>query len=186
MSSNELLIVAQLLVAESESFVTAPVNRMRLAFGGLDRDRHFGATRPACARTPWHPRGTPIANTRQLSIVSTAECAAIAERLGIARIEPRLIGANLVIDGAADLTGLAPSTRLMFPGGATLFVTEENLPCRHAGRMLALDLGEPQLELEFVQAAQGRRGLMALVEREGEIAVGETIKVIAPRPRRLG
>ena len=90
-------------------------------------------------------------------------------------------GANLVLQGRVDLTGLQPATRLVFPSGAVLFVTEENRPCRHAGKMLADDFGEPRLELEFVRAAQGRRGLVAIVEREGEITAGDEVKPIAPK-----
>lgn len=179
-----MLKVVEVLTADEAGFVTRPVARVRVAFGGIEGDRHFGLTRPSCARTPWHRPGTVIANTRQISILSVEECAEIARRLGIARVEPRLIGANLVLEGDPDLTGLAPATRLVFPSGATLFVTEENRPCRHAGKALAEAFGESGLELEFVRAAQGRRGLVALVEREGEIAADDEVKVVAPRVRR--
>jgi hypothetical protein len=180
-----MLRAVQILVATKAGFVTEPVERARLVFGGLEGDRHFGPTRPSCSRTPWHPRGTSIANTRQISIVSIEECAEVARRLGIPRVEPRLIGANLVVSGHPDLTGLPPATRLVLPSGACLFVTEENHPCRHAGKVLADAFEEPRLELEFVAAAEGRRGLVALVEREGEVCVGDTAKAIAPRARRV-
>ena len=90
-----------------------------------------------------------------------------------------------MLEGVADLTGLPAATRLVFPSGATLFVTEENRPCRHPGKVLADIYGEPRLELGFVAAAQGRRGLVALVEREGEIAPGEQVKAIVPRAREI-
>lgn len=172
-----------MLTADQAGFVTRPIDRARLLFGGIEGDRHFGLTRKSCARTPWHKRGTLIANTRQISILASEECAEIARRLGIVRVEPRLIGANLELAGDPDLTGMAPATRLVFPSGAVLFVTEENRPCRYAGRMLAEAFGEPRLELEFVKAAGGRRGLVAMVEREGEVAAGDAVKVVAPRGR---
>ena len=175
--------VAQVLTADGPGFVTRPVARATLRFGGIVGDRHFGPTRPSCSRTPWHRRGAVIANTRQISILSVEECAEIARRLGIARLEPRLIGANLVLEGVDDLTGLPPATRLVFPSGATLFVTEENHPCRYAGQALAEALGEPRLELEFVRAAQGRRGLVAMVESEGEIAAGDEVRIVTARTR---
>jgi MOSC domain-containing protein YiiM len=178
-----VLRVKEVLTADQAGFVTRPVERIQLLFGGLEGDRHFGLTRPSCSRTPWHARGTVIANTRQISIVSSEECAEIARRLAITTVEPRLIGANLVLDGDPDLSGVAPAARLVFASGAVLFVTEENHPCRHAGRMLAEAFGEPRLELEFIKGAEGRRGLVAMVEREGEVSVGETVKVVIPRPR---
>lgn len=180
-----MLSTIEVLTAATAGFVTEPVARARLVFGGIEGDRHFGAVRPACSRTPWHPRGTPIANTRQISIISVEECREIARRLGVERVEPRLIGANLVLEGDADLTGLAPATRLIFPSGAALFVTEENRPCRHPGKVLAEAFGDPRLELKFIKAAQGRRGLVAIVESEGEIAPGDAVKVIVPRARTL-
>ncbi len=181
---RRMLSVVEVLTADQAGFVTRPVEQARLAFGGIVGDRHFGLTRPSCARTPWHARDTVIANTRQVSILSVEECAEIAGRLAIARVEPRLIGANLVLEGEPDLTGLAPATRFVFPSGAVLFVTEENHPCRHAGKVLAEAFDESRLELEFVRAAQGRRGLIALVEGEGDVAAGDGVKVVAPRLRR--
>lgn len=109
----------------------------------------------------------------------------MASILGLAAVDPRLLGANLVTAGIAGLTGLPAATRLTFPGGATLFVTEENLPCRFPGEKLAEANGDPSLEAWFAKAAMGRRGLVALVEREGEIAVGDEIAVILPRARHV-
>jgi MOSC domain-containing protein YiiM len=180
-----VLRLIEVLTADQAGFVTRPVARARLLFGGIEGDRHFGLTRPSCSRTPWHARGTMIANTRQISILSVEECAEIARRLAIERVEPRLIGANLVLEGDPDLTGLAPATRLVFPSGAVIFVTEENHPCRHAGKVLADAFGKERLELEFVKAAQGRRGLVAMVEREGEVAAGDAVKVVTPRARSI-
>jgi hypothetical protein len=89
-----MLTTVEVLTAANAGFVTESVAGARLVFGGIEGDRHFGATRPSCARTPWHARGTPIANPRQISIVSVEECQAIARRLGVDRIEPSWIGAN--------------------------------------------------------------------------------------------
>jgi MOSC domain len=176
--------VSLLLVAGGADFVTAPVERVELRFGGLPGDRHAGLTRPSCSRTRWHPRGTTIANTRQLSIVSSEECREIAALLDVPEVDPRLLGANLVVAGQPSLSGLPAATRLQFPSGATLFVTEENAPCRQPGGKLARAFGSPRLVHAFVKAALGRRGLVALVEREGPVAVGDAIKFVVPRPWR--
>lgn len=172
--------LARLLVADGPDFATRDTNEAALVFGGIAGDLHAGPTRGADARTPWHPRGTPIANTRQVSLVSEDELAAIAATLEIAAVDPALLGANLVLADAPGLTATPPGTRLIFPTGATLFVTEANPPCRQPARKLADAHGIASLAERFVPAARGKRGLVALVEREGRIAAGDVIRVLAP------
>ncbi len=171
--------IMQLLTADGEDFVTRPVHRLVLTWAGIDGDRHAGPLRAADARTPWHRRGTEIANTRQLSIVSYEECAEIAALLGIDQIDPALLGANLMVRGLPALSLLMPASRLQFSSGATIFVTEQNAPCRHPADRLAQTHGTPSLSTRFARAAIGRRGLVGLVERPGELAVGDTVSCIA-------
>lgn len=182
-------VVSALLVADGDDFVSRPVPRLALTVAGIAGDRHAGATRRADARTPWHPRGKTIANTRQVSIVSVEECALIAGALGLACLDPALLGANLVIGGLEGLSQLPPATRLQFPSGATIFVTEANAPCRQPGRKIARAHGDPALEFAFPRSAIGLRGVVGLVEREGRVAAGDALTVIRPkyrgeRPRR--
>lgn len=180
-----MAILTSVLIADGDDFASRPVAQARLDFGGVSGDLHAGLTRKACARVPWHPRGTAIANTRQLSIVSVEECAALAGLLGLPGLDPGLLGANLVVEGIEALSALAPATRMQLASGATVFITEENAPCRQPGRKLAAVFGRPALEFDFVKAAIGRRGLVGLVEREGEITAGEEIRLIRPPARRL-
>jgi MOSC domain-containing protein YiiM len=175
--------VAEILIARGDGFVTEVTGEVMLLFGGFAGDRHFGLTRSSCSRAPWHPRGTTIANTRQISIVSLEECASIAAEMGVARIYPSWLGANLATKNIADLSGLPPATRIVFPSGATLFVTEENVPCRHPGKVIAHEYGHSELASHFVKAAMHRRGVLALVEREGLINTDDRLKLIMPRPR---
>lgn len=175
--------IAEILIARGEGFVTEVTGEVMLHFGGFVGDRHFGLTRPSCSRTPWHPRGTTISNTRQISIVSVEECTLIAQAMGIARIYPSWLGANLATQNVPNLSALPASTRLVFPSGATLFVTEENVPCRHPGKVIAHEYGHSELAGEFVKSAMGLRGVLALVEREGLIQTDERVKLVAPRPR---
>jgi MOSC domain-containing protein YiiM len=172
--------VVQLLAAAPADFRTHPVERLDLTLTGIAGDRHAGATRRADARTPWHSRGTPIANTRHLSFVSVEECAEVAALLGIPAVDPALLGANLLLEGFPELSFLPPATRLQFPSGATIFVTEQNAPCVHPARKLAEAHGEPRLAALFPRAAIGRRGLVGLVEREGEVCTGDAVRLIAP------
>jgi MOSC domain-containing protein YiiM len=141
---------------------------------------------PAKGAQPTHERrGTPggsiIANTRQVTIVSAEECAALAGLLGIAQVDPALLGANLMVQGLPALSSLMPATRLQFPCGATIFVTDQNQPCRHPGRLLALQCGRSELQFVFPRVAGGRRGLVGIVEREGVVRTGDRFMVIEPR-----
>lgn len=171
-------VVSSLLVADGSGFVSRAVPRLDLTFEGLAGDRHAGPTRAADARTPWHPRGTRIANTRHVSIVSVEECALVAEELGLPGLDPGLLGANLVIEGLEGLTQRPPGTRLQFPSGATVFITEPNAPCRQPGRKIAEAHGDPALEFAFPKLAIGLRGVVGLVEREGALAIGDAIRVV--------
>lgn len=171
------------LTADGDDFVTRSVPSLMLTPDGIAGDRHAGRSRAADARTPWHRRGTPIANTRQLSLVSAEECEAIAHGLRLAgagalRIAS-LLGANILLSGIAGFSQLAAGTRLLFPSGAVVFITEQNMPCLQPGRRIAASFGEPGLAERFRAVATGRRGVVALVEREGVIAAGD-----APRCRR--
>ncbi|MCK0196801.1 molybdenum cofactor sulfurase [Ancylobacter sp. 6x-1] len=176
--------LARLLVADGEGFVTRPVARCALTLEGIGGDRHAGFSRGADARVPWFPRGTPIRNSRQISIVAPDELAAIAQGLAIPVVEAEWLGANLVLEGVPDLTLLPPGTRLHMAGGATLAVEGENAPCRHAGRAVAAHHpARSGLDLDFVKAAVGLRGLVAWVERAGEIEAGTQVEVRVPAQR---
>lgn len=170
--------LARTLIADGEGFATREVPRLQVTLEGIPGDRHAGFARAADSRVPWFPRGTPIRNSRQLSLVAMDELAEIAHRLGIAQVRPEWIGANLVIEGIGGLTGLPPGTRLIFAGGAALVVEGENAPCRHAGAAVAAFHSEvPGLDLAFAQRAKGLRGLVAWVERAGELVADSEIEV---------
>jgi MOSC domain-containing protein YiiM len=172
--------VVRLLAADPSDFLTRPVDEFHLSLTGIAGDRHAGATRAADARAPWHSRGTPIANTRQLSFVSVEECAEVAALLGIPEVDPALLGANLLLEGFPELSFLPLATRLQFPSGATIFVTEQNAPCIHPARKLAEAHGDPRLAALFPKMAIGRRGLVGLVERAGLVRTGDAVRVVAP------
>jgi MOSC domain-containing protein YiiM len=158
----------------------APV--LDLIFGGVAGEVHQGVTRASCSRvTALHPEGTPIANTRQLSILSVEDLAAIAADMGLDRLDPSLLGATLVVEGLADFTHLPPSSRLQAPSGATLVIDMENRPCTIPAK--AIDAAHPGFGKRFKPAAQGRRGVTAWVEREGRLALGDPLKLFVPDQR---
>jgi MOSC domain-containing protein YiiM len=157
------------------SFQSRAVERLELTYAGLEGDRHAGLTSPAGPRQDYLDPEVVVRNSRQLSLLSLEELAATAAALGLARLEPTWLGANVVLSGAAALTATGPSTRLLFPSGAVLVVDGDNAPCTKSGAAVARALGDPSLTFRYVKAAHRRRGLVAWVEREGPICLGDEV-----------
>lgn len=160
---------------------------LRLTFAGPEGEVHGGLTRPSCSRVlALHPRGTAIANSRQVSIVAAEELAAMGAELGLDEVDPAWLGAGLVVAGIPDFTHLPPSSRLQGPDGATLVVDMENLPCIEPAR--TIEVARPGHGKAFKAAAKGRRGVTARVEREGVLRPGDALRLFLPaqRPWRGG
>ena len=94
----------QTLKAAGDDFVSKPVEQLEVTYEGIAGDHHAGLTRKSGGREPWYDRGTEIRNERQLSILADDELHDIARALDVDRIEPGWIGANLVINGIANLS----------------------------------------------------------------------------------
>jgi len=158
-------------------------DRLYVTFDGIVGDCHSGRIYKSDSRLlKQYKRGVPIANTRQLSILSDEQLAEIAAVLGIPRLEPEWVGANLVTSGIPELTFLPPSTRMMFSSGATLIVDGENAPCRYVSDVI--NKHHPAKGDPFPKVAKHKRGLVAWVEKEGAIAVGDEIVLHIP-PQRI-
>ncbi len=170
--------VAEVLIADGESFATRAVERLDVTLEGIAGDRHFGFTRMSGGREPWYPRRTVMRNDRQLTLVSRSELNEIARRMDLPELKAEWIGANVVIDGLDGLTATAIGKRMIFSSGAVLILMGGNAPCRFAGASIARHFPERNgLDLLFPKVATGLRGLIAAVERAGEIAIGATVKV---------
>jgi hypothetical protein len=163
--------------------LSSPVAAVRATLEGLEGDRHAGMTRRADARTPFYPRGIEIRNSRQVSLVSEEELAELADALGVPRIDPGWLGANLVTRAIPRLSRVPPGTRLFFPGEATLVIADENHPCVFPGKAIQHHYpAMPHVGARFVKAAQHRRGLVAWVERAGMISTGDQVRVALAPP----
>ena len=159
------------------------VDRVAVTWAGFEGEAHGGETRASCSRVKLqYPKGTEIRNTRQICILSAEELDAIAADMGLDAIDPRWLGANLVMRGIPDLTRMPPSSRLVFEGGASLVVDMENAPCRFAAE--SIEAHRPGQGMSFPKHAQGRRGVTAWVEREGLITMGERARLHVP-PQRI-
>lgn len=165
----------------SASFATAPVEALTLTHEGIPGERHQGFLRGADARTPWYPRGTPIHNTRQVSLLAPDELAAIAGAFGLPAIEAGWLGGNILVEGLPQFSLLPRGTRLFFPGEAVIAIEGQNAPCRFAGEAVrAAAGGESSMALRFVAAAKRLRGLVGFVERPGTVRAGDTVSAMIP------
>ena len=167
-------------VSDAASFETTPVAGLTLTLEGVPGDPHSGFTRRAGPREPWHPRRTEIRSGRQLSIVSVEELAKIADAMGLPAVEAGWIGANLVVESLPRLSFLPAGTRLFFAGGACVVIEAQNAPCRHAGRAIASHTERPSDELSFPKIAKRLRGVVASVERAGEVKASSDVVVRVP------
>lgn len=155
------------------------VAQLVLGFDGITGVPYGGKTRPSCARvTAQHPKGTEIANTRQLSIVSAEEMAAIAAAMDLDALDPTWVGANLVIEGISDFSHVPPSARLQSDNGTTLIIDMENRPCHQPGLTIARHHGDKGKA--YRAAAKGRRGVTAWVERPGTLNIGDRLRLHIP------
>lgn len=159
--------------------VSVPVPEIELTFAGIAGEAHSGLTRRSCSRvTAQHPAGTEIRNTRQISVLSAEDIAAIAAAMSVTTLDPAWLGANLVVEGIGDFSHVPPSSRLQGEDGATLVVDMENRACVLPGKVIEAELpGKGRL---FRAAARGRRGVTAWVEREGWLRLGERLRLHVP------
>ena len=158
---------------------STPVSRLEARFDGPDGEAHGGLTRASCSRVlAQYQRGTTIRNVRQFSVLSSEDLAEIAARMGLAALDPALLGATLVIEGIPDLTHLPPSSRLQAASGATLVVDMENRACQLPA--VPIEAAFPGTGRAFKSAAHGRRGVTAWVEREGRLELGAAIRLHIP------
>lgn len=155
---------------------------MPLTYAGYAPEVHAGLTRPSCSRVSGlYPRNTEISNTRQISIVSEEEMAAVAAELGLDAMDYRWVGASVVIQGIPDLTNVPPSSRIQGEGGCTLVVDMANHPCTQVSK--TIETARPGHGRAFKAAANGRRGVTAWVEREGTLRLGERVRLHVPGQR---
>jgi len=173
-------------VADSvEDLSAEALDAMELTFEGIPDDCHAGLTRASCSRVKaQHPRGTTIANTRQLSVLSAEELEEIADTLGIDEFDPAWVGASVILRGIPDFTHVPPSSRLQTDNGTTLVVDMENRPCVLPGRVI--ERQNPGHGKVFKAAAVNKRGVTAWVEREGTLAVGDILRLHIPDQRAWG
>lgn len=167
------------VVDREAALESASLDQLMARFSGPDGEAHGGLTRPSCSRVlGQYKRNTEIRNTRQFSILSAEDLAAIAADMGLQSLDPALVGASMVIEGIPDFSHIPPSSRLQADGGATLVVDMENRPCTLPAR--PIETRHAGFGKAFKPAAQGRRGITAWVEAEGVLRVGAQVRLHIP------
>lgn len=158
------------------------VDALDLSFDGIADVPYGGRTRASCSRvTSQHPRGTEIANVRQVSIVSEEELAEIATAMDLEALDPAWLGCTIVLRGIPDLTHIPPSSRLQAESGLTLIVDMENQPCNQPGMTIRRHHGNKGKL--FKNAARDMRGVTAWVERPGTLRTGDRMRLHIPSQR---
>lgn len=159
-----------------------PVGDMPLTLDGPAGEVHAGPTRPSCSRVlSLHPRGTVIRNARQVCLVGAEEMAEVAASLGLRDFDYAWVGANVAVAGIPDFSHVPPSSRLQAEDGCTLVVDMENHPCLQPAR--TIEQARPGHGKRFKDAAWGRRGVTASVEREGTLRLGGRLRLHVPAQR---
>ncbi len=184
--SCDAKVVAVLRTQEGSDFVTQKAERLSLTLAGIPGDRHSGFHKSAGVREKaLYGKGTPIANHRQWSAVSSEELENIAENMRLLHVEAEYLGANFVFSGIPDFTKLPSLSRIRIgkvPNQATLVVYEENEPCRfpqEAMEKAGIEItGQP-----FVKAAYRKRGLVGWVEKGARVLPGDPVEVFIPKRR---
>lgn len=165
--------VVALARSADHAFSKAPRDRMTLVAGiGVEGDAHAGATvrhRSRVRKDPAQP------NLRQVHLIHAELLDEVAAK-GF-DIAPGDLGENILTRGIA-LLDLAPDTRLAI-GPALLRVTGLRNPCWQ------IDAFAPGLLAEMIEKRpdgnlRRKCGIMAVVERGGEIAAGMPILVTEP------
>ena len=164
-----------------QDLVSAALSEVQMTFAGFEGEDHGGLTRSACSRLRnVHPKGTPLKNQRQLTVLSVEEMAETADSMGIdTGIQPEWVGANLVLSGIPSLSLLPPGSRLQFPDGGTIVVDLENAPCKFPAEII--EGHHPGKGMSYPTAAKGKRGFTAFVEREGVAHVGDAVEIFYPQ-----
>jgi MOSC domain-containing protein YiiM len=149
---------------------------------GIVGDRHRSYVRDTW-KTDKQPFGTVRRNERQWSAVSVEELAEISEAMDLQEtITAESVGANLCIEGIAELSRLPKGTLLKFSSGAELMVEEFNPPCSDMSKKMATlhrtKTGESPTDTAFSKASKLTRGVVGVIEAAGTITAGDEVTVV--------
>lgn len=158
---------------------TSSKSCVAVTYAGFDGDLHSGLTRESCTRVKQqYPAGTVIRNTRQIAGLSEEELDHIKSSLQLDVLDAEWLGANIIVSNIPKFSQIPPSARLIADNGTSLVVDMENAPCRYPGDII--EQHRPGKGKGFAKSAVGKRGVTLWVEREGELNVGDTLRLHVP------
>lgn len=172
----EVKVEALCLGQKPDAVLKCHVEKLCFELDGIVGDRHRGFSKAADGRDRGVVRGTPVRNWRQWSAVSIEELEIVAQRLGVDKIDPAWLGANLAFSGHAEFTKLPIGTRIWFPGGAVLSVEAENQPCLGPGKEIACHMPAVKAA-DFPKNALKLRGLVGVVFKAGAVELGDIARI---------
>ncbi|WGI22843.1 sulfurase [Amylibacter sp. IMCC11727] len=177
------IVYLGLVKSREAALASEPLREAFASYAGFAGEDHGGLTRASCVRVKdQFPVGTEIRNVRQFSIISEEEMALAAVEVGVDVIRPEWMGASIMVKGLPDFTHVPPSSRLQNAAGTTLVIDMENRPCMYPGKE-ALEPLHPGKGKLLKSACKDRRGVTAWVEREGPLAVGDSLTLHVPDQR---
>ncbi|MDO8523314.1 MAG: MOSC domain-containing protein [bacterium] len=172
------------IASDVNSLVSNRVSMVKVLENGFEGDKHQGWFRNADVKARRYAKGTKIWNSRQISIVAEEELALAAKDLGIGKIEPEWLGANICISGILDFSLLSPGTKIFIPNEngcpeVGLYITASNKPCIGPGKVIQSHYPQiSRLDLRFVKAVLNKRGVVAVVEHEGHIKEYSPVSIV--------
>lgn len=174
-------IVGLYTTPHADDFVTELRDRLEFSGEGIPNDRHAGFMRLSGGREKkQYPKGTEIRNNRQWSAVSVEEMAEVAKSMGLEKVHPEWLGANLLVSGIPHWSDIPPMALLKIfqadAEGSVLVNYGQNKPCLHPHKAMETALGQ-KLDVPFTKAAVQTRGLVGWVEKPGIAYVGDRLEV---------
>lgn len=167
------------VVDRGDSLRSIAVDQVEFDYAGIKGEWHSGLTRASCSRVvSQYPKGTEIANTRQISILSEEDLAQTASAMGLPELLPEWLGASIILKGMSDFTNIPPSSRLISTSGVGLVIDMENAPCQFPAQEIEHE--HPGKGKLYKPAAKGKRGVVAWVERPGCLSLGEKVTLHVP------
>jgi len=172
--------VLGLYIGVKDTHVSKKVDRLECRFNGIQGDRHQEITTLAGVQERHIvDKYRPVANFRQVTIVTKEEMDAVATTLEVPRLYAEDFSANIVLGGISDFTQLPPVYYLLFSNNrnethAVIRLMGENMEARYPE--------ETGIQSRFVKAALGKRGQVAVVYAEGIIREGDTVTFVSHQP----
>ena len=181
--------VEGLFVGLPDTHISVPVDKLKCTLDGIQGDRHNSSSKLAGAQEKHIVlKHRPVANFRQVTIVTQEEMDAVAEALGVPKLYAEDFSANIAISGIEGFTTLPPMYYLVFSNKrqethAVIRIMGENRPCIVAGENMQKRYPEEKgLKSRFVKAALHKRGQVAVVYASGVIRVGDTVNFVPHQP----